>query len=397
MSLQIADNFSYKGKKPLDARLVCNDIPDILALPTSTIYDGIIVYVVAQKKFYTYDSNNTVDPTLQQWRELTTAGILIQSATIDNVTTSATKGHLILTMSDGTTIDCGDAKGDKGDKGDGFAIIKLYTSISNMTSDTTPVNDGQMVAVIDSSSTPLTAKVYIRNSSQTQDASGNENGYTFFCNLADATVIQGPQGPQGPQGVKGDTPVVTTQAIAATSSTPSGTKITFTTGTGSTAVSTSINVYNGKDGISVQSATINASGELVFTLSDASTINVGKIGGNRTGGCITMLGCFDTAPTTFAQNDIYYNNLDGLIYKSADGITWGTGSQPEKDILYISMDDHKIYSYTNNTFEVYGGGMIDISSKANNAIKNITGSTVASEDGLYVEDLSDKVNALNIA
>ena len=256
MSLQIADNFSYKGKKPLDARLVCNDIPDMLALPTSTIYDGIIVYVVAQKKFYTYDSNNTVDPTLQKWRELTTAGILIQSATIDNVTTSATKGHLILTMSDGTTIDCGDAKGDKGDKGDGFAIIKLYTNVSDMTSDTNPVNDGQMVAVIDSSSTPLTAKVYIRNSSQTQDASGNENGYTFFCNLADATVIQGPQGLQGPQGVKGDTPVVTTQAIAATSSTPSGTKITFTTGTGSTAVSTSINVYNGKDGISVQSATI---------------------------------------------------------------------------------------------------------------------------------------------
>ena len=281
MSLQIADNFSYKGKKPLDARLVCNDIPDMLALPTSTIYDGIIVYVVAQKKFYTYDSNNTVDATLQKWRELTTAGILIQSATIDNVTTSATKGHLILTMSDGTTIDCGDAKGDKGDKGDGFAIIKLYTSISDMTSDTNPVNNGQMVAIINSSTTPLTAKVYIRNSSQTQDASGNENGYTFFCNLADATVIQGPQGPQGPQGVKGDTPVVTTQAIAATSSTPSGTKITFTTGTGSTAVSTSINVYNGKDGISVQSATINANGELVFTLSDASTINVGKIGGKR--------------------------------------------------------------------------------------------------------------------
>lgn len=397
MSLQIADNFSYKGRKPLDARLVCNDIPDMLALPTNTIYDGIIVYVVVQKKFYTYDSNNTVDATLQQWRELTTAGILIQSATIDNVTTSATKGHLILTMSDGTTIDCGNAKGDKGDKGDGFAIIKLYTNVSDMTSDTNPVNDGQMVAIIDSSTTPLTAKVYIRNSSQTQDASGNENGYTFFCNLADATVIQGPQGPQGPQGVKGDTPVVTTQAIAATSTAPSGTKITFTTGTGSTAVSTSINVYNGKDGISVQSATINASGELVFTLSDASTINVGKIGGNGTGGCITMLGCFDTAPTTFAQNDIYYNNLDGLIYKSADGTTWGTGTQPEKDILYISMDDHKIYSYTNNTFEVYGGGMIDISSKANNAIKNITGSAVASENGLYVEDLSNKVNALNIA
>lgn len=397
MSLQIADNFSYKGRKPLDARLVCNDIPDMLALPTSTIYDGIIVYVVAQKKFYTYDSNNTVDPTLQQWRELTTAGILIQSATIDNVTTSATKGHLILTMSDGTTIDCGNAKGDKGDKGDGFAIIKLYTNVSDMTSDTNPVNDGQMVAIINSSTTPLTAKVYIRNSSQTQDASGNENGYTFFCNLADATVIQGPQGPQGPQGVKGDTPVVTTQAIAATSTTPSGTKITFTTGTGSTAVSTSINVYNGKDGISVQSATINASGELVFTLSDASTINVGKIGGNGTGGCITMLGCFDTAPTTFAQNDIYYNNLDGLIYKSADGTTWGIGSQPEKDILYISMDDHKIYSYTNNTFEVYGGGMIDISSKSNNAIKNITGSTVASENGLYVEDLKTEINKLNYA
>lgn len=74
MSLKIADNFSYKGRKPLDARIVCSDVSDMLAIATNTIYDGIIVYVVNDKKYYTYDSSNTIDVTFQKWRELTTGG-----------------------------------------------------------------------------------------------------------------------------------------------------------------------------------------------------------------------------------------------------------------------------------------------------------------------------------
>ena len=70
MALTIGDNFSFRARKPLDARILVTSIANLLAIPNSTIYDGIIVYVASDKKFYTYDSNNTVDPTLQKWREL---------------------------------------------------------------------------------------------------------------------------------------------------------------------------------------------------------------------------------------------------------------------------------------------------------------------------------------
>ena len=50
----------------------------------------------------------------------------------------------------------------------------------------------------------------------------------------------------------------------------------------------------------------------------------------------------------------------------------------EKDILYISMDDHKIYSYTNNTFEVYGGSDTKISKEPFNTLS-------LKSDGLYAE------------
>lgn len=71
MALITADNFSYQGKKPLDARLVVQTLPDLLATPDYTIYDGILVYVISEDKYYTFNSNNTSDAILDKWRELT--------------------------------------------------------------------------------------------------------------------------------------------------------------------------------------------------------------------------------------------------------------------------------------------------------------------------------------
>lgn len=72
--IQIADNFQYNGRKPLDARLVYDNITSMKAVLEATIYDGIIAYVKSEKKYYTYDSANTSDPTLGKWRELETGG-----------------------------------------------------------------------------------------------------------------------------------------------------------------------------------------------------------------------------------------------------------------------------------------------------------------------------------
>lgn len=69
MSMQIADNFSYQGTKPLDARVKFATVADMVAVADSSLYDGCMAYVTATKLYYTYDSTNTVDATFGKWRE----------------------------------------------------------------------------------------------------------------------------------------------------------------------------------------------------------------------------------------------------------------------------------------------------------------------------------------
>ena len=72
MAIQIADNFSYQGKKPLDGRVQFNTLADMVATSADVLYDGCLAYVKGNKKYYTYDSTNDVDDTLGKWRELET-------------------------------------------------------------------------------------------------------------------------------------------------------------------------------------------------------------------------------------------------------------------------------------------------------------------------------------
>jgi len=74
MAISVADNFSYKGGKPLDARIKYNTVADMKAVSESDLYDGCLAYVTATKKNYQYDSTNSVDPTTGKWRELQTGG-----------------------------------------------------------------------------------------------------------------------------------------------------------------------------------------------------------------------------------------------------------------------------------------------------------------------------------
>lgn len=72
MAIQIADNFSYQGKKPLDGRTEYNTIAAMVAVSESALNDGCLAYVKANKKYYTFDSTNDTDVTLGKWRELQT-------------------------------------------------------------------------------------------------------------------------------------------------------------------------------------------------------------------------------------------------------------------------------------------------------------------------------------
>ena len=74
MGIQIADNFSYNGTKPLDNRIKFATVSEMVSTSAASIYDGILVYVTGTKKYYTYDSGNEVIETLGKWREFQSGG-----------------------------------------------------------------------------------------------------------------------------------------------------------------------------------------------------------------------------------------------------------------------------------------------------------------------------------
>ena len=74
MSITVGDNFSYQGGKPLDARFQFSSVANMKAFAEASLYDGCLAYIPSLKKYYTYDSSNTVDTTTGRWRELETGG-----------------------------------------------------------------------------------------------------------------------------------------------------------------------------------------------------------------------------------------------------------------------------------------------------------------------------------
>lgn len=74
MAIQIADNFSYLGRKPLDGRLAYATAADMAAMADSTLYEGIIAYLQSEQKYYTFSPYNPVDPTYGKWVEFSVGG-----------------------------------------------------------------------------------------------------------------------------------------------------------------------------------------------------------------------------------------------------------------------------------------------------------------------------------
>lgn len=90
----LADNFQYKGRKPIDTRLVFDTLADMLATEESIIYDGILVYNKETEKYYSFKTNNTVDVNFGKWREFESgSGSIVQC------------GYAIIDANDITTWD----------------------------------------------------------------------------------------------------------------------------------------------------------------------------------------------------------------------------------------------------------------------------------------------------
>ena len=93
MAITVADNFSYQGGKPLDARIKFNSISAMVETPAASLYDGCFAYVTAEKKYYSYDSTNQEDVTLGKWREYSSGGGGLTQTIRYNIVTKSTGNY----------------------------------------------------------------------------------------------------------------------------------------------------------------------------------------------------------------------------------------------------------------------------------------------------------------
>ena len=72
--IKVGDNFSYKGKKPLDSRDCFDTVSEMAQFAETSLDDGHLSYVKETDKYYKFHSTNNVDSTLGKWREYTSSG-----------------------------------------------------------------------------------------------------------------------------------------------------------------------------------------------------------------------------------------------------------------------------------------------------------------------------------
>ena len=91
MSINIGDNLSYLGAKPLDGRLKYDTMSEMAGMADNVLYEGCLAYCVGTGKTYQWKSTNTVDPTTGKWREFTSGGGTAEDP-IEYVSTLPTSG-----------------------------------------------------------------------------------------------------------------------------------------------------------------------------------------------------------------------------------------------------------------------------------------------------------------
>ena len=72
--IKVGDNFSYKGKKPLDSRDYFDTVLEMAQYAETSLDEGHISYVKETDKYYKFNSTNNVDSTLGKWREYNNGG-----------------------------------------------------------------------------------------------------------------------------------------------------------------------------------------------------------------------------------------------------------------------------------------------------------------------------------
>lgn len=347
-------------------------------------------------------------------------GVSVTNAAVDNT------GHLIITLSEGEPIDAGYVIGDEGRGVSSIAktstegLVDTYTiTYSDDTTETFTVTNGATgatgkgisgIAKTGTSGKVDTYTITFTDSTQSTftvtngndgangrgiksvtltDTEGLVKTYTitFTDNTTTTfTVNDGAQGVQGPagNGIK---------TIAKTSTAGNVDTYTITMDDNTTSTFTVTNGTNGTNGVSVSSAAINNDGELVLTLSNGNSSNVGVVVGSTGRGIANI-----TGPVTAGLIDTYtINYTDGLnpttftVNNGEDGQNGNgiktiakTGTVGKVDTYTITMDDN-----TTATFTVTNGN----DGAAGKGIASITGPTSSGLVDTYTINYTDNTTS----
>ena len=261
---------------------------------------------------------------------------------ISNV--DATSGNLIVTLSDSSTIDAGNVQGPQGlqgiqgpqgIQGDGNAGISSATvtgtNLVLTLADGSTVNAGNVVGP--------------------QGAAGNDGadgvgiistsivGGSLILNYSNTSTqnvgnIQGPQGDQGIQGPQGNVGLTGPQG-------PQG------------------NVGpQGPAGVDVSSASVNGSGNLIITLSDASTVDAGNVRGadgavdqtlSLAGNVITISGSNSNVDLTTILGAYHTVNTDAQTLNLSGNTLTISGSGSSVDLSSFAGGGSSTFGIAGNT------------------------------------------------
>lgn len=415
MALKIGDNFSYNGKKPLDMRNQFSTIVEMTAFAETSLDEGHISYVKETGKYYTFNSANEVDITLGKWRELSTGGTssdekvkldkdsevakylneLIDNSTIE---IDAENGVIKAVTLDGLETAVATLNFVKNLDKD---IMLYLNSVSNpMTFKGIVADDTALSAIVDVKS----GDTYIVQSS----ASNADKTMTFIYNGVDFV------------------PIAETSITVRDFNTNPIDLSTETTGTLPKAkIDAAIarladvldkTAYKGSaDGIVKQADKLTGLTTTIANLNKAVTdshthknkaildkivsngIGEGFLADN--GQYISFLHIGTVSPTYDSQIWIDNTNSTALVLKIFDGTNWVSISNSNNNntgnnnsvTVDKAMSDTSENPVQNKVIKAYvDSKKVDISADSNNAIEN-------KADGIFVEDLGDRVNSINYA
>lgn len=224
------------------------------------------------------------DSTKAQLQGLVSRGI--KEAELDD------NGHLIFTLTDNSTVDIGRVEGDPGEDGASIVAITKGQTVGDTTTYIITMSDGnefefEVKTAKGDPGEPGADGVGV------QSATINGSGHLILT-LTDGTVIDcgNAKGAKGDTGATGAAGADGTDGVSITNITKTGTSgkvdtytITLSNGTTKTFTVTNgsdgSNGSDGEDGISVTGASINASGHLIITLSNGTTVDAGNAKGAK--------------------------------------------------------------------------------------------------------------------